>query len=492
MEQPRPAALVRTGEANARRIKEATHFADEVFEILLQVEESSITGIKRGELAALAVGSLYQAEKLPLPRELAVRLAKTRKLNEVELRLLLRDAHAQLANRRSLPASRTRNRVVEQVLGQIDPHAVWAPRPRSTFSLGGGTPVGVGLRLRTDPETRMVHVITPLYRSPAYRAGIRAGDILTQITLPREGRLLDPPRVVRVAGLPGEEVEEALRGPSGTMLQLTIRRQGVKKPLVFRLTRRHVWPETVLGWQRQADDRWSYWLDRRAKIGYVRLRGVERKTEGEFRQIMAQLKREGVMGLILDLRANATGLFEPTLNIAGMFVGNRLLTRIRTGDGTTLSFKGKRPGEFLRLPVVCLVNRDSTQVIEVLAACLQDHGRALLVGERSRGRGSVQNITVANGEDIILTTAVFFRPNGKKLDRIHVPGCPADDWGVTPDPGYLVSLTPRERAQLETFLDRQLILPLRDGSGMGADVPEMDRQLRVAVVYLRNRIKKSS
>src|SRR5262249_666456 len=134
--------------------------------------------------------------------------------------------------------------------------------------------------------------------------------------------------------------------------------------------------------------------------------------------------------------------------------------RPRIGDDCDRTFWGvNAPGA---LPVVGLVSKETPRAADVFAAALQDHRRAAVVGERSRGKASVQNILHIDGSELTLTTAVFLRPSGKKLDRIALPGHDADEWGVTPDSGNVVRLSPEEKDARTAHLERRAIIPRRD------------------------------
>src|SRR5262249_9795373 len=142
-------------------------------------------------------------------------------------------------------------------------------------------------------------------------------------------------------------------------------------------------------------------------------------------------------------------------------------------------------------PMVVLVNGSSASGSEIVAACLQDHKRAIVMGERSYGKGSVQNIVPfkPTGGEIKMTTASFWRPNGKNLNKSSTTGKDEDEWGVTPDKGYILNLTRAEREQLMKHLRDSEIIPRRDGPVKEAKPEFKDRQLEMAVDYLRGQIK---
>src|SRR5207237_157651 len=144
----------------------------------------------------------------------------------------------------------------------------------------------------------------------------------------------------------------------GTKIKLTVRRGGVEKPLEFEVTRAWVTPETVLGVRRKKDDSWDYFLDGRRKIAYVRLTGFNAKTADDLAAVLAGLKKQGLAGLILDLRFNPGGLLNSCIAVADLLVKDELIVTTHPRTGDPQRFTGKAEGSYLDFPVVCLVNRD--------------------------------------------------------------------------------------------------------------------------------------
>jgi carboxyl-terminal processing protease len=172
---------------------------------------------------------------------------------------------------------------------------------------------------------------------------------------------------------------------------------------------------------------------------------------------------------------------------------------IKPRVGQEQSYGGETTGSYLNFPMVCLVNNGSASGSEIVAACLQDHKRAVIIGERSYGKGSVQNIQPfpATGGEIKLTTASFWRPNGKNLnkagvkdyDKIPKEQLEKEDWGVRPDPGYVVKLDPKERIDLDIHLREREVIPNRSAPPKEPKPEYKDRQLDAALDYLRSQIK---
>jgi carboxyl-terminal processing protease len=346
--------------------------------------------------------------------------------------------------------------------------------------------------LEVDSESKLIRVITPVRGSPAHRAGVRAGDLLTHITLTtdKEGKRLAPARVISTRGMSVKAVNDKLLGRAGTRVQLTLRRASIAKPLQLEMERDSVFPDTVLGWRLKKDDTWDYWLDARNKIAYIRLTRFARRSHADLKETITNLRRQRMKGLVLDLRFNPGGLLTQAIEIADLFIKDGTIVSACDRSGRKRAFTGTAKGSLLDFPIVCLVNGESALSSELVSGCLQDHHRALIVGERSYGRGCVQNIQDFGRGQLKYTTAQFLRPCGKKLERTPVPGFPDADWGVIPDRGYVLKLPTRERTRLKDYLDSREYLIRRDRPVRDAFATFADRQRDRALTYLRERLGK--
>jgi carboxyl-terminal processing protease len=232
----------------------------------------------------------------------------------------------------------------------------------------------------------------------------------------------------------------------------------------------------------------------------MRLTQFQRGSARDMKNAMKKLEKEGVKGLILDLRFNPGGLLDSAVQISDLFIDDGLIVTIKPRVGREQSYGGEHEDSYLNFPMVCLVNGGSASGSEIVSACLQDHKRAIIMGERSYGKGSVQNIQPfsSTGGEIKLTTASFWRPNGKNLNKSSIKGydkmSPEDlakeDWGVKPDKGYEVKLTRTEREELfEQMRDKEVIGGKKDPK----EKKEVkDKQLDTALDYLKSQIKTAS
>jgi carboxyl-terminal processing protease len=335
----------------------------------------------------------------------------------------------------------------------------------------------------------MLLVVTPIKGSPAYKAGLKAGDLIISVTCfeDKDRKPLAVPEVIQTKGLPLADAVKRILGNPGTKVKVTVQREGEAKPIDFDITRGAVEVETVLGHQRTKDDEWDYLIDRENKIAYVRLTQFARNSFRDMRTVVTDLESQGIKGFILDLRFNPGGLLDSAVRISDMFIDDGVIVSIRPRVGRELSYGGEHDGSYLRFPMVCLINGGSASGSEIVAACLQDHNRAKIMGERSYGKATVQNIAdfEPTGGQIKLTTATYWRPSGKNINKSSTKGGEDEEWGVLPDKDFILKLTPKERDDLAEYQrDTEIIR-----SSKAAPSAFKDRQLDQALEYLRGQIK---
>ena len=293
---------------------------------------------------------------------------------------------------------------VRGMLAELDPHSRYLdPREYEEIRIGTrGTYTGVGLELQTD-EGR-VGVVTPIEGTPAARAGIKAGDAILTI----DGKPVDH-RNVSHAIL-------RMRGPAGSHVLITVAREGQKEPLVFDLQRSEVTVHSVSSQPLEGG------------YAYLRISQFSDTTAKDLRSAILRLNREtpgGLRGLVLDLRDNPGGVLEAAVDVADSFLERGLIV---TASGRTreATFRHQAaPGDLLSgAPLVVLVNGGSASASEIVAGALQDHRRAIIVGTRTFGKGSVQTVMpLSGGRAIKLTTSRYFTPSG-----VSIQGR-----GITPD-----------------------------------------------------------
>ena len=256
-----------------------------------------------------------------------------------------------------------------------------------------------GLGIEVSMEAGVVKVITPIDDTPASKAGIKAGDYIVKIDN------------IQVQGKSLSEAVDLMRGLVGTNIELTIRRRGVKKALTFNITREIIEVQSVK----------SDLLEN--NIGYIRLTSFNDNSSDQIKkQIKKLTKNENLKAFILDLRNNPGGLLSQAIKISDFFLDN----------GEIVSTKGKKKSEnrkwFARKgditegkTLVVLINYGSASASEIVAGALKDHKRAIILGENSYGKGSVQSIIpLKNKGAIRLTVAKYYLPSGKSISEVGV------------------------------------------------------------------------
>jgi carboxyl-terminal processing protease len=185
-------------------------------------------------------------------------------------------------------------------------------------------------------------------------------------------------------------------------------------------------------------------------------------------------------------------LLGSAVGVSDLFIDDGLIVTIRARNGQEEPYIGQHEGSHLNFPMVCLINGGTSDVSEIVAACLQDHKRALIAGERSAGKGTYQHLQPFEGGQLKITIAAFWRPSGKSLIRLKTSK-QDDDWGVLPDKGFLVKLTEKERDDLLDYQRQREIIPRRDRPAKEKEKEDKgnfkDRQLEKSLDYLRGLVK---
>ncbi|MCU1347270.1 MAG: carboxyl-terminal protease [Acidobacteria bacterium] len=286
---------------------------------------------------------------------------------------------------------------VDGMLRTLDPHTSFLePKEYSDMQdrqKGSFYGLGILVTKRNDQVT----VITPLEGTPAARLGIRAGDVISEV----EGTPTDD--------LSLDDVVKKLKGPKGTTVHIKIMRIGIKEPIPLTITRAAIPTNSI-----------SNVLMIRPGVGYIRIKDFTSTTVRELGDALDKLKGEGMQKLVLDLRQNPGGLLDAAVGVSDHFLNKGemiVYTKGRTPDSMA---EYTAPGKHDRtdVPVVVLVNRGSASASEIVAGALQDHDRALIIGETSWGKGLVQSVyTLQYGAGLALTTAKYYTPSGRNIQR---------------------------------------------------------------------------
>ncbi|NLF30309.1 MAG: S41 family peptidase [Planctomycetes bacterium] len=340
---------------------------------------------------------------------------------------------------------------------------------------------GVGIQIQLQRETDLLMVVTPLEDSPAYHAGIKAGDLILEI----DGE--------SARGIDIEEAVRRITGPEGTTVTLTIKRPGLDTLLTESLVRAEIHIQTVKGWRRTNDGGWDWMLDPDNGIGYVRITNFNRDTVDELRRALAEMHTQGVRGLILDLRGNPGGFLKAAVDVTDEFVRRGQIVSTKGRQQQTGRFHATPSGQFLDGELVVLVDKSSASAAEIVSGALKDLGRAVIVGQRSFGKGSVQNLIPIrpdptgglNDAYLKITAAYYYLPSDRCLHRIDG----ATEWGVEPDINPPV--TPRQLRRWMRLLRRTEIIKSRDEAQLNEDMAlqfRADIQLDTALLVCRLRL----
>jgi carboxyl-terminal processing protease len=298
-----------------------------------------------------------------------------------------------------------------------------------------GSLVGIGVHL--EQHEKQFRVVTPLPGSPGLQAGIQPGDVLVQI----DGQAIDKLKL--------GDVVNRIRGTEGTVVRLKINRGDAEKD--FEVKRGPIKLETVRGFHRTADNQWNYQLSKNPKVGYMQFTQFGSQTPQELRSALESLKGQKVDGLILDLRFCPGGLLDSAVDAAKQFVSSGTIVSLHGRTGDPITIKADAEATFADAPIVVLVNQHTASAAEVFAGAMQDNQRAIVVGTRTHGKGSVQTLIKLAGASgaIRLTTSSYHLPSGRNIDRRP----DQTTWGINPNDGYFV---PLDVAQTKTMTERRV------------------------------------
>ncbi len=338
---------------------------------------------------------------------------------------------------------------------------------------------GVGIQI-SKRDGRLT-VVSPLEGTPAHRAGIRANDVIGKVN----GEATADWTVDRAV--------REITGPEGTEVKLGIDRPGEQKTIDITLRRAEIVIESIKGWDHKPGGGWDYYIDRENKIGYVRLsQFIPQSVKGLDEAVARMEKGDGLSALILDLRGNPGGLLSSAVDISDRFVGEgTIVSTVNSANRETKRYEANANQSYRRFPVIVLVNQGSASASEIVSGAVQDYQRGLIIGNRSFGKGSVQDLFPMDGGKaaLKLTTQYYRLPAGRILHRN-----PGDKtWGVTPD--LEVKMTVTQIGDMIKY--RQDVDVIRDENDKAADpkaeIPTaqkmldkgMDPQLSAALLVIK-------
>jgi carboxyl-terminal processing protease len=377
---------------------------------------------------------------------------------------------------------------INGMLNGLDPHSSYLnPRSYRDMQVTTRGEFG-GLGIEVTQEGGWIKVISPIDETPAARAGVRPGDLITHL----DG--------ASVQGLTLQEAVEKMRGERGTSIRLTIRREGTERPVEVSLTRDVIRPQ-VVRFRIEGGD-----------IGYIRISSFNEQTDAALRRAMQAIRQQAgnnLKGLVLDLRNNPGGLLDQAVQVSDDFLDQGEIVSTRARRSEDAQRWNARGGDIAQgLQLVVLVNGGSASASEIVAGALQDHRRAIVMGTKSFGKGSVQTVMALRDNGAIrLTTARYYTPSGRSIQGT----------GIAPDIEVLAtreeqnappSLREREadlrrslrneggvpQAQAQTpplnlpagIAERVQRMPAEGAPAFDPTKPETDFQLQQAAMLLRN------
>ena len=310
---------------------------------------------------------------------------------------------------------------INGMLQSLDPYSAYMS-PDSFKNMNSDTKGEFGgLGIEITMEAGLVKIITPIEGTPADKAGVEAGDYIVKIDNKQ------------VKGMSMLDAVKLMRGKIGTQITITVRRADVEDELIFKITRGLIKIREVSA-------------EVKNNIGYIRLRAFNEQSHTQLTKKLSALPNNKLSGYILDLRNNPGGLLSQAIKITGTFLDGGEVVSTRGKDQRDIKIFNAKKGDMInKKPLIVLINKGSASASEIVSGALKDHKRAIILGEKSFGKGSVQSIIpLKNGGGLRLTTAKYYLPSG---ESIH-------EKGVEPD--ITVKRENKEKFKINTETDNQL------------------------------------
>lgn len=338
-----------------------------------------------------------------------------------EIQALIKSRYARPADEHALTES-----AINGMLKSLnDPYTEYMSPERlgELYMALDGSLTGIGVQVSME-EGRMT-VLTALPDSPALQAGLRPGDVVLAV----DGKSVEETGVpVAIA---------AIRGIAGTTVKLKLRRAGGNEEELA-IPRKAISPTSVQGIAISPAGQWQYWIDEGKKIGYVQITEFNKHTADAFRKTVESLQEAGLKGLLLDLRQCPGGLLDAAVDVARSLLPEAVIVSVRGQSDPEHVYRSTGEGALTQFPLIVVVNEHTASAAEVLSAALRDNGRAVILGTRTYGKGSVQSIfNVGDAGAVRLTTAYFYSPKGGVIDRQPESA----SWGVDPNDGMYVPVS---------------------------------------------------
>jgi carboxyl-terminal processing protease len=367
---------------------------------------------------------------------------------------------------------------MQGVAKELDEYSEFIPAQRykefqSTIEQKFG---GIGIQIEGPPTAPRLTVVSPIPNTPAFKAGIQAGDTILEI----DG--------VTTEGLSSDDSLKLMRGDVGSPVELLVQRMDSSQRVRVTLVRADIQVSSVYGDSIQPDASWNYFLREDPRIAYIRVALFGERTTEEFKAALDAI-RSDAKALVIDLRFNPGGILPAAVDLCDMLINDGVIVRTIGRKSAFDSMLSANPGvDFdVSRPIVILINGDSASASEIMAGCLQDLGRAKIAGSRSYGKGTVQQVFEMGGNQSALkfTTARFHRPSFKNINRSSEM-TEQDEWGIRPDEGLELVLTDLQQIYLNRRWQSRGDLRVMGRVERAPEPPfAADPQLQLAVEFLQ-------
>ena len=322
----------------------------------------------------------------------------------------------------------------EASLSTLDPYTVivWPRQVQDFEQMMTSEFTGIGIEI--SKQKGLLTVSSLLLDTPAFNSNLDAGDIIEEVN------------GVKTKDMSLFCAAKKIKGPAGTKVKLKVRRPSYDKEADDELfdviiTRDTIVVPTIRGWQRSQSGKWLYMIDEKNKIGFVRLTSFSSETASALEKVLFNLEERGLKGLILDLRFNTGGLLDSAVAVVDVFIEEGVIVKRQSGFGRPTFYEtANKKGTHPNYPLVILINSSSASASEIVAGALADekYKRAILVGSRTHGKGSVQGITgldlLGGGAQLKYTMAYYHLPSGQRVEsRDEMEKQNRKDWGVAPN-----------------------------------------------------------
>src|SRR2546421_2248246 len=419
---------------------------------------------KRSQLLGFIDGKIAKAEKGDNFKD------------EGDVHDLLRDLRDMNDKTVDLPEEVLVSEFADGAFAALDPFSniIWPSDWEEFQKTTKGEFSGVGIQIQTD-ETGNLKVVSPLEDSPAYKAGIKPDWIITHIEGKTAKWISLNQAVKQITGPPGTPVKLTIKDTKGNVKDYTLIRDTIKVA-------------SIKGWIHRPGGGWDYFIDPDNKIGYIRLTNFTKTTSDDLARAISDMTKSDARGILLDLRHNPGCLLNSATDVVDKFIA----------DGTIVSTRPDRPDspnqptetrahknrDEVTTPIIVLVNQYSASASEIVSGALKDHHRALIVGERTFGKGSVQMLyPLGQGQQqavLKLTTSHYYLPNGKCIHREEN----SKEWGVDPD--VQVEMTPDQmRAALGARQEFDILRDATPAPAKGEALPEKAQKVEDAVAVTK-------